>query len=255
MRSDRSGVPGTPRAATGPDGVRLGRLGVRPGAARPAEAGAGEAAPTRPPPPGLQPLGLGERRDGLLLVPPRQPAGRRLPLVVALHGAGGTGRQMADILGGAAEAGGFLVLAPDSRSTTWDVIAGGYGPDVRFLDAALGQVFAWFDVEPGSLAVAGFSDGASYALSLGIANGDLLRHVLAYSPGFAAPAVRHGSPRCYVSHGVRDTVLPVDRCSRRLVPQLERGGYDVRYHEFPGGHRVPEEIVEESIAWWLHADG
>jgi predicted esterase len=36
-----------------------------------------------------------------------------------------------------------------------------------------------------TLAVSGFSDGASYALSIGPANGDLFTHVMAFSPGFA----------------------------------------------------------------------
>ncbi len=30
----------------------------------------------------------------------------------------------------------------------------------------------------------GFSDGASYALSLGVPNGDLFTHIVAFSPGF-----------------------------------------------------------------------
>jgi phospholipase/carboxylesterase len=80
------------------------------------------------------------------------------------------------------------------------------------------------------LAIGGFSDGASYALSLGISNGDLFTHVLAFSPGFMAPAGRTGSPHIFVSHGV----LPIDRCSRKIVPDLERGGCNVLYWEFDG---------------------
>jgi phospholipase/carboxylesterase len=68
-------------------------------------------------------------------------------------------------------------------------------------------------------------------------NGDVFTRVLAFSPGFRAPAERTGSPRIFVSHGVRDGMLPMDRCSRRIVPQLERGGYDVLYREFDGGTR------------------
>ena len=59
-------------------------------------------------------------------------------------------------------------------------------------------------------------------------------HVLAFSPGFLAPAERVGSPRIFVSHGTRDGWLPIERCSRRIVPQLERAGYEVRYREFDG---------------------
>ena len=58
--------------------------------------------------------------------------------------------------------------------------------------------------------------GASYALSVGLTNGDLFSDILAFSPGFMAPAVRHGAPNIFISHGTQDTVLPIDRCSRRI---------------------------------------
>ena len=125
------------------------------------------------------------------------------------------------------------------------MIRGGYGPDVAFLDEALTAVFARFAVGP--VAVSGFSDGASYALSIGLANGDLFGHVLAWSPGFLAPSDRVGSPRVFVSHGTDDRVLPIDRCSRRLVPVLRADGYDVRYDEFEGGHVVPREVLAASL--------
>jgi phospholipase/carboxylesterase len=105
-------------------------------------------------------------------------------------------------------------------------------------------------VDPGRLAVGGFSDGASYALSLGVDNGDLFSHVLAFSPGFMAPTRRAGSPRFFVSHGTRDGVLPIERCSRRIVPQLERMGYEVTYREFEGGHTVLPEIALEAVGWF-----
>ena len=97
------------------------------------------------------------------------------------------------------------------------------------------------------MAVGGFSDGASYALSLGITNGDLFTHVMAFSPGFMAPAGQMGSPRIFVSHGTRDGVLPIDRCSRKIVPQLERADYDVLYREFDGGHTISPEIALEAV--------
>jgi predicted esterase len=86
-----------------------------------------------------------------------------------------------------------------------------------------------YAIDPARVAIGGFSDGASYALSLGLTNGDLFSHVLAFSPGFMAPAGQEGSPRIFVSHGTRDAVLPIDRCSRRIVPTLRRAGYDVAY--------------------------
>jgi phospholipase/carboxylesterase len=46
-------------------------------------------------------------------------------------------------------------------------------------------------------------------------------------------------------------VLPIDNCSRRIVPLLRRGGYDVRYREFEGAHTVPPEIAREAAGWLL----
>ncbi|HEV2088501.1 MAG TPA: hypothetical protein VGR21_09330 [Cryptosporangiaceae bacterium] len=99
------------------------------------------------------------------------------------------------------------------------------------------------------LAIGGFSDGASYALSLGLINGDVFDAVLAFSPGFAAATALAASPACFVSHGRSDRVLPIDRCSRRIVPTLRRLGYPVRYHEFDGGHEVPTAVVDEALEW------
>jgi phospholipase/carboxylesterase len=99
--------------------------------------------------------------------------------------------------------------------------------------------------------VGGFSDGASYALSLGLTNGDLFASVLAFSPGFAAPGRTRGSPRIFISHGTRDPVLPIEATSRKLAPRFERAGYDVRYLEFEGGHTLPPEVARTAATWVL----
>jgi predicted esterase len=168
-----------------------------------------------------------------------------------LHGAGGSATQVLPMVRDAAERHGVLVLAPDARDATWDVIRGGYGPDVAFVDLALGQVFATYAIDPGRIAVGGFSDGASYALSLGLGNGGLLGHVLAFSPGFAAPAEVHGTPRIFLSHGRADKVLPIERCGRRLARELRRAGYDLDYREFAGGHLMPPDLVEAAFARFM----
>ena len=58
-----------------------------------------------------------------------------------------------------------------------------------------------------------------------------------------APARTKGRPEIFISHGVADRVLPIDMCSRRIVPQLKRAGYAVDYREFAGGHVVPAELA------------
>jgi predicted esterase len=201
------------------------------------------------PAPGTHLLGLEAGRDGLIYVPRAVP--EPAPLLVLLHGAGGRAPDLPPHFAKAAEARGILLLAPESRGRTWDVIEGGYGPDVAFLDRALEAVFAAFPVDGDRIGIGGFSDGASYALSLGLSNGELFRHVLALSPGFAAPSRREGRPRVFVSHGVRDAVLPIDPCSRRIVTVLRGAGYDVDYREFDGGHVLPPEMVTAAVARFL----
>ena len=204
-----------------------------------------EATPATP---GVQVLGIGHDRDGLLYVPRAYNPSSPAPLLVLLHGAGGRAPDLVGHFTETAEARGYLMLAPESRGRTWDVILGGYGRDVAFLDLALEQVFARFTVDATRIALGGFSDGASYALSLGINNGDLFTDILAFSPGFSAPTRHAGTPRIFISHGVHDAVLPIDACSRRLAPMLQRAGYDLDYREFDGGHVVPPEMVTAAVA-------
>ena len=203
--------------------------------------------------PGVTVLAVTGRRETLLYVPGGYTAAHPAPLAVMLHGAGGTAQHGLALLQPLADAAGLLLLAPSSRGPTWDVIRGGYGPDVAALDEALSQVFAAYHVDPARIALGGFSDGASYALSLGLMNGGLFTHILAFSPGFLAPLGREGMPRVFISHGMGDEVLPIDRCSRRLVPQLRADGYDLRYDEFDGPHMVPEQVARDALAWFTAA--
>lgn len=204
------------------------------------------------PRPGLQPLSLRSKRDALLYVPNTKSNGEQpMPLVVSLHGAGGNERHGMELLQAQAEAHGVILLSPASRLQSWDVIMDGFGPDVEFLDTALERTFALCQIDAARVAISGFSDGASYALTLGLTNGDLFTDILAFSPGFTAHSSTAGKPRIFVSHGMRDTVLPIERCSRRLVPKLKAAGYDVDYREFEGPHTVPPEMSAAAFAQLL----
>lgn len=245
IRAQQTDHPATeqpPSQATQPQATAQpraeGRLLARPGSV-------GVSAPA-----GLQPLGIATERDALLYVPNGYRVERPAPLVVLLHGAGGDAPGGLGLLQSFADERGMILLAPASRGRTWDVILDQYGPDITLIDQALAHTFSRYAVDPAQLAIAGFSDGASYALSVGITNGDLFTHVIAFSPGFIAPAEQQGSPRLFISHGTRDEVLPIDRCSRRIVPQVQRAGYDVVYREFDGPHTVPPEIAREAVEWY-----
>lgn len=202
---------------------------------------------------GIENVTVAGRQVALVSVPPGYRPDRPAPLLVLLHGAGGDAVQAIGWLQDRADAAGLMLLAPQAEDRTWDVILGGYGPDVERIDAALDHVFRRFAVDPERLAIGGFSDGASYAVSLGIINGALFKRVAAFSPGFAAPTAARDSPRFFVSHGIRDEVLPIGSCSRRLVPKLRSAGFDVDYREFDGGHILPPDILAEAVDWLLRA--
>lgn len=212
------------------------------------------ARPSRPTAPpfdaGLHSLRIENGREFTLYIPNGIEPDAAAPLALMLHGAGGDARHGISLLRDFADECGVLLAAPKSFHATWDVIADCYGADIELIDRALEKIFDCCNVDRTRLAVGGFSDGASYALSLGIINGDLFSHVIAFSPGFMAPTGQTGAPRIYISHGTRDNVLPIDRCSRRIVPQLKRAGYDVVYREFEGAHTIPHQIAAEAVEWF-----
>ena len=217
------------------------RLSARPGS------------PTVTPEIGLSDLGLASGRDGILYVPQSYSPDTPTPLVVALHGAGGEGADWASYYA-RAEDRGFVLLAPDSRSGTWDAIRSDFGADVDFLDRALRHTFDRYRIDPARLALAGFSDGASYALTLGVSNGDLFSDLIAFSPGLFRPTDPIvGKPPVFVSHGRGDRILPVSNSRNQIVPALQGNGYNVTYVEFDGGHEVPAGVSELALDWFLGA--
>jgi len=217
-------------------------------AARPKPTGESSA------PVGLHPLELDIQRDGFLYVPQGYQPTHPMPLVLMLHGAGGTAHGTLSYFLPSIEQIDFLLLVPQSRQQTWDAIEHGtgvYNADVSFIERALEQTFSRYAVDASLLAIGGFSDGASYALSLGLMNGDLFNHIIAFSPGFLSPLYTEGKPRIFISHGRQDPVLPIDRCSRKIVPLLQHNNYDIHYHEFDGMHAVPLDIIHEAWRWFL----
>ena len=259
-RRDRPGVgPGSGVSLTRRQFAGLllaSTLGVRPGRAWAEPSRPGARLTVRPKAssgsvaqPGPQPLALSNGRDGVLYVPRDYRPEKPLPLVLALHGATGSSNGPVRNFGPLADELGLALVVPDSRGRTWDaILLGEFGPDRDFIDSALETAWSRVQVDPGRIGVAGFSDGATYALALGRANGDLFSGVAAFSPGFLIPVDEVGRPSVFISHGTRDSILPIDSCSRRIVPELRRLGYPVTYREFDGDHTVPRDMASVGLA-------
>jgi phospholipase/carboxylesterase len=191
-------------------------------------------------------LGLDSKRDAVLYIP-RNAASSPLPLLVMLHGATQSAEDMFWYLGSTHEEAGVAVLAPNSRGTTWDAIRNTFADDVGHLNRALERTFEKVAVDPARVALGGFSDGASYAISLGLINGDLFNTVVAFSPGFVISGEEHGKPRFFISHGTRDHILPIDRCGRRIAAELKGRGFEVNFREFDGDHEIPADVAREGL--------
>lgn len=201
---------------------------------------------------GLHSLGLDNKRDGLVYVPAKYDENIATPIAIMLHGAGGDAQHGMSLIRHLADENNIILVAPESRRGSWDIISyDRFGPDVMFINIALEQVFQKYNIDTSHLAIGGFSDGASYALSLGLSNGNLFTHILAFSPGFFYTVEMIDKPEVFISHGTIDNVLPIDPCSRRIVPRLQKQGYNIIYHEFDGPHIIPPHISQEGVNWFM----
>jgi phospholipase/carboxylesterase len=205
--------------------------------------------PTLTPVIGRSSLGIGGGRDGIVYVPQSYTPSAPAPLVLMLHGAGQDSEIGIRPFLPLADGAGAVLVAPDSRGSTWDFLYGPYGADVAFIDRALNHVFERCAIDPARITIEGFSDGASYALSLGLTNGDLFSRIIAFSPCILAPAAKVGHPQIFISHGTADRILPIDNCGRRLAARLVAAGYAVEMHEFAGPHMVPPDMARTAMEW------
>ncbi|HET9426336.1 MAG TPA: hypothetical protein VFO55_13285 [Gemmatimonadaceae bacterium] len=190
------------------------------------------------------------KSSAYLHVPQSYTPSKPISLLIALHGAGGRSNGPLRLWTPHADDAGFALLVPESTGTTWDAIRGLYSDDVGTIDRALDMTFDRLAVDPGRITLAGFSDGASYSLGLGLMNADLFPRLMANSPGFITRYARQRPgprPAVFVSHGRRDPILPFDNAVGRVVPQLRAEGCEVDFREFDGGHTVPVSILREAV--------
>ena len=201
---------------------------------------------------GVKKLTLDGSKEGLFYVPKHYQPGLPSPLAVMLHGSGGDAQHGLSLIKSYADEKNIILLAPVSREYSWDIIARGtFGPDVIYIDQALAQIFEDYTIDTSRLAVGGFSDGASYALSLGLTNGELFTHIMAFSPGFAHAEYITGRPEIFISHGTNDHILPINSCGRKIAKHLQRNGYAPTYQEFEGEHVIPAHISKMAMDWFF----
>jgi phospholipase/carboxylesterase len=232
-------LPGSRQLGASTTAAAEGRLTARP------------HVPSKAAAPGATAMGLDSARDAFLYIPKSYRPDVPAPLAVLLHGAGQEAHELFNPLQPYADELGIVLVAPNSRDSSWDIRYGSFGDDVVFINKMLDRVFDQVRVASSKISLCGFSDGASYALSLGLVNGDLFSHIVAFSPGFMAHPDAVGKPKIYVTHGTADRILNIDLTSRKLVPKLKSEGYDVQYREFDGPHTPPRAYIRDILNWMI----
>jgi phospholipase/carboxylesterase len=199
--------------------------------------------------PGVHALTLRNGQAALMRVTPGGP--KRRALVLVLHGAGQTPEDGLGALRGGWSTPGLVLIAPAAKGQTWSVLTSDEDRDAESLNLALRHAYEHCDIDRTRIAVAGFSDGATYALTLGVSNGELFPAVIALSPGGIVGRGQVGAPRIFVAHGTLDDVLPIARAGDAVVRQLREAGYSVTYRRFRGGHEASTATSAAAIRWFL----
>jgi phospholipase/carboxylesterase len=101
----------------------------------------------------------------------------------------------------------------------------------------------------------GFSQGAGIALGVALLRPELVSGVLSFSGVARALEDRdHAAPeklkglRVFAAHGTEDPLLPI-ALGRGLRDELKRLGVALEWHEYPMGHMVLPEEIEDARAW------
>ncbi len=189
----------------------------------------------------------------------------RVPVVMMLHGGGGTGKGAAEETGWSAKADKerFLAVYPDAlpkdpsrpgrfstNPQTWNDGSGRFGDEERkaddtgFLAAVIDAVIERFAADPDRVFVTGFSNGASMTFRAGA---ELADRVAAIAPFAGAcwieePKPGRGVPLLYVT-GDSDPLNPLEGG----MPKTAKAGLPL------GGREKPP--VAESIRRWTAAIG
>jgi predicted esterase len=206
-----------------------------------------------------------------LFTPDEIEPGRRYPLLAVLHGAGRREELLMKAYRDEAERRQALFLVPRSYHVTWDlIVAATQGaaataadgspsarPDLDFLEYAYDLIFRRYPVDAARLGLVGYSDGASYALSVGLSNPQLFRAVMGWAAGFVAvetDAAGPGVPRpaVLVEYGTHDELFPFEQVAVPMREQLESYGCQVNFRIDQGGRHWPSsEFQEEALDWFF----
>jgi polyhydroxybutyrate depolymerase len=153
----------------------------------------------------------GLTRTAVLHLPPT-PAAHPLPLLIALHGYGGTGARFERDTGfsNIADRDGFAVLYPDAHGSEW--VINGSNRDVEFISQLISHVESLACIEPRRIYATGVSNGGRMAARLGCALSAQIAAIAPVAGGYSTlPACQPERPISVLEiHGTADTTVPYE---------------------------------------------
>lgn len=174
----------------------------------------------------------GASRYVLVHVPAGILRGKRVPLLFALHGAGGNGGAMEHYSGFSHQADlhRFIAVYPNSDGPTWNITAArNRSDDVAFVASLINSLQHQMCIDSHRIYAAGISNGAGMVALLGCALSD---EIAAIAP---VSGIYDGQPSCRLSrpvsileiHGTADPIAPyfgtVGRASASGLPPYVSG--------------------------------
>lgn len=222
------------------------------------------------PPTGIVGLEQG-RGSATLLTPAEIDPARRYPLFTVLHGAGRQDEALSKGYRNEPNARQAFFLIPRSVDPTWDLIVGGERHDLDFLEYAYDLIYRRYPIDPLQQALIGYSDGASYALSVGLCNSGLFSALMVWAAGFlvvdpataaefrqpeANAAAMAPKPRIYLEYGTHDELFSFEQVALPMRANLESAGFDVTFSVDEGGRHWPSGTFHsEALDWYFAGAG
>jgi phospholipase/carboxylesterase len=193
--------------------------------------------------------------QGYLLLPPVEPD-RTYPLVTILHGAGRQDELLVRAYRDEPSRRHAIFFIPRSTSPTWDLLIGEDRPDLDFLEHAYAEIYRRVPVDHARQALIGYSDGASYALAIGLSNPRLFAAIMGWAAGFvvfdpSGVAPTDPRPKILLEHGTHDPVFPFEEVAVPNCAILRRLGYDVELRVDDGGIHWPSSTFQTAALDWF----
>ena len=195
---------------------------------------------------------------GYLLAPDAIDPTRTYPLLTVFHGAGRQDELLVRAYRDEPARREALFFIPRSTHPTWDLLVGQGRADLDFLEQAYVEIYRRLPVDHRRQALIGYSDGASYALAVGLSNPRLFSAVMGWAAGFvvfdkAAISPTDPRPRILLEHGTHDTVFPFEEIALRNCAILRRLGYEVELRVDEGGIHWPSREFQGAALDWFFA--